>query len=117
MRTRAWAAGAAMTCALLLSACGAGGDGPSGSNGGQAPQGQQQNGQLEGGAPAPDLPEGWLDKVRQYADCLRKNGVPNAEVDEARGGLKLDTQVTPEAANACRQYNPVGQDGAQPMTP
>ncbi|MCG0289031.1 hypothetical protein [Streptomyces sp. PSAA01] len=98
--------------AFVLAACGSGSGGEGGGDDDGGGSSQTSDGQIQGGdddaAPGKDL----LAAAERYAKCLRENGFPQAEVDEQRGGLRLDAGLPPtEAVEECRQYNPAGPNG------
>jgi hypothetical protein len=79
--------------ALMLTACGGPSTDSPGTGDRPTPPRQQPNGSLDGGdirgddGPAPNLPDGWLESMQEYADCLNQNGAQGIKVDKARGGL------------------------------
>jgi hypothetical protein len=73
--------------------------------------------QPNGGAP-PKLSPADLDKMRQFAQCVREHGVPEFPDPKPDGSYKLDTQAGEKlrknshyqsASDACRQYLPAEQ--------
>ncbi|MFD4247329.1 hypothetical protein ACFWP3_37940 [Streptomyces sp. NPDC058525] len=103
--------------ALVLAACGSSPTDSPGTSGQPTPPQQQPNGRLDGGdvrgddGPAPNLPDGWLESMQEYADCLNQNGAQDIKVDKARGGLDLNSALPPEAVQKCLSYNPVSTRG------
>lgn len=98
--------------ALALSACeGEADDSPGNGGVGAYPT---SGGKPQGGNNEPAPGAGSLEATERYARCLRENGLPQAEVDEQRGGLRLYRGAPPqEAAEKCRQENPAGRNGGR----
>ncbi|MCK1796751.1 hypothetical protein MTQ01_12130 [Streptomyces sp. XM4193] len=96
-----------LSVVCALAACGAAGDT---SETRPSPR-QEPSGDVQvGDSRTPDLPDGWVGALREYAECLKKNGARGVEVDEEQGGLDLGAQLPPEAVETCREHNPVYQE-------
>ncbi|MGW5400074.1 hypothetical protein [Streptomyces sp. NPDC003952] len=118
-------AAAAPLLAFVLAACGSPSNDSPESDGRPSPPPQRQQQQqqqqptrnVDGGdvrgddGPAPNLPEGWLASMQEYADCLNQNGAQGIKVDTARGSLELSSVLPPEAVSTCMKYNPVSKQG------
>ncbi|MFX4291567.1 hypothetical protein [Streptomyces bohaiensis] len=98
----------ALFFALLLAGCAGTADEPSQATPDRPPPAGSPPPAAE---PQPDLPDGWLESLREYADCLEDRGAEGVVVDESRGGLGLGALLPPEAVEACRHLNPVYQQG------
>ncbi|MEU0133742.1 hypothetical protein ABZ172_06870 [Streptomyces sp. NPDC006296] len=109
--TRVTQAAAAPLLVLVLTACGSDPSGSPDTDRPSTPREQPTGDVRAGTGPASELPDGWLESLQEYADCLNRNGAQDVEVDTARGGLALDSVLPPDAVRTCLQYNPVHKNG------
>jgi len=100
----------------LVTACGNGGDGDSD---GVASMSSASN-TPSSGAPAGDDGKSDIDKMRDYAKCMRANGIdmPDPNPDGGVGGLSVDSEAEKakvDKANAkCKHLMPNGGEPEQP---
>ena len=76
---------------------------------------------LPNGGEPPKLDAQQLEQVRQYAKCMRENGIPNFPDPDPNGGFQIDLGklgVTPDdpkfkaAQEACKKFQPMRPSGA-----
>jgi hypothetical protein len=119
MKTRALLAAPVLVFALALTACTSGsGDSAGAGDRPTTPQEHSFGNVRAGNGQTPDLPDGWLESMHEYADCLNENGAQGVKVDETQGGLELGTVLSPDAVSNCLKCNPVHKEGgAKEMNP
>lgn len=118
MKTRALLAVPALVFALVLTACTSGSGDSKSPDDRPTPQEQPSGVMQAGNGQTPDLPDGWLESMHKYADCLNQNGAQGVKVDETQGGLAMGSMLPPDAVTKCLRYNPVAKGGgAKEMNP
>lgn len=112
MKTRILLASVTPVIVLALAACGGGSNDAADPGGRPTPSQEQPSGNVDiGDGESADLPDGWLESMQEYADCLNQNGAEGIKVNEAQGGLEMGSILPPDAVKKCLKYNPVYKEG------